>query len=216
MIQPLTATTPFHAAVGNHDVREALNSNGHFAISDRFYFPSTQTARFYSFDYGLAHILILDTESSLLPQRNWIDNDLRKVDRNITPWVLAVFHRPIYSTNERHQGETTSFRKTFEPFFRKYHVDIAFSGHVHAYERSFRTSSYHRDENGTVYITIGNGGSREGLDKNWIPDRSYSAVRYSQDYGHGKLHIFNHTHALWVMKANTKDYEDRTFLERYA
>jgi len=50
---------------------------------------------------------------------------------------------------------------------------------------------------GPYYITIGDGGNREGLASNWIsPQPAISAFRQAS-YGHGQLEVVNATHMHW-------------------
>lgn len=49
-------------------------------------------------------------------------------------------------------------RQVYEPLFFQCGVDVAFSGHVHAYERSNPVYNYQLNGCGTTYITIGDGG----------------------------------------------------------
>ena len=49
-------------------------------------------------------------------------------------------------------------RKTYEPLFKKYGVDVAFSGHDHAYDRSFPTFDNAPDlDCGTTHLCVGGG-----------------------------------------------------------
>lgn len=92
-------------------------------------------------------------------------------------------------------------------FAAKYGVNIAFAGHVHAYERSHKTINNITTSDiagpGTVYINIGDGGNREGQYDYWYPGLNgsfkptWSALRQPQ-FGHGKLMIQNATHSLWT------------------
>lgn len=65
-----------------------------------------------------------------------LQTDLSKVDRKRTPWLLVIFHVPWYNSNTAHQGEGSDMMKTMEPLLYAAKVDLAFAGHVHAYERS--------------------------------------------------------------------------------
>ena len=47
-----------------------------------------------------------------------------------------------YNSNEKHQHEVDDMAEAMEPVLFEYGADIVFAGHVHAYERSFR--SYRR------------------------------------------------------------------------
>ncbi len=53
-----------------------------------------------------------------------------------------------------------------------------------------------------MYITIGDGGNREGLYTKWIsPQPKWSAFR-DAEYGHGEMTILNATHAVWAWIRN--------------
>ena len=44
-----------------------------------------------------------------------------------------------YNSNEKHQHEVDDMADAMEPVLFEYGADIVFAGHVHAYERSFRS-----------------------------------------------------------------------------
>lgn len=70
------------------------------------------------------------------PQYEWLREELKRVDREKTPWLIVLMHVPIYNSNEAHFMEGESMRAVFEEWFIGHKVDIIFAGHVHAYERS--------------------------------------------------------------------------------
>ena len=46
----------------------------------------------YSFDYGMVHMVMMSTEHDFTPgskQYMWMENDLKKVDRKVTPWLMV-------------------------------------------------------------------------------------------------------------------------------
>ena len=52
------------------------------------------------------------------------------------------------------------------------------------------------------YITIGDGGNKEGLASNWVePQPVWSAYRQAS-YGFGELHVVNSTHMHWAWHQN--------------
>ena len=54
----------------------------------------------YSFDYGLVHFIMMSTESNFTrgsPQYEWLERDLKGLDRRVTPWIIFAGHRPMYS-----------------------------------------------------------------------------------------------------------------------
>lgn len=78
------------------------------------------------------------------PQWHWLDEELKRVDREKTPWLIVLMHVPIYNSNEAHFMEGESMRAAFEAWFVEHKVDVIFAGHVHAYERSV-LAYYHKN-----------------------------------------------------------------------
>jgi hypothetical protein len=71
-------------------------------------------------------------------------------------------------------------RKHLEPMFLKNRVSIVLAGHVHCYERTeplYDHKTLAAAEGGVVYITIGNGGNREGHASDFIaqPEEWYGS-----------------------------------------
>jgi hypothetical protein len=79
-------------------------------------------------------------------------------------------------------------------------VDVVFNGHVHAYERSYpvlHDTVTPASAGGVTYITIGDGGNREGFAVPWVdPQPEWSAVRECA-YGFGEFTVHNRTTATW-------------------
>ncbi|KAJ0112461.1 hypothetical protein Patl1_01583 [Pistacia atlantica] len=96
-------------------------------------------------------------------QFKWLERDLANFDRSITPWLVAAWHPPWYSSYIAHYREAECMRVEMEELLYSYGVDIVFNGHVHAYERSNRVYNYTLDPCGPVYITVGDGGNREKM-----------------------------------------------------
>ena len=91
-------------------------------------------------------------------------------------------------------------RVAFEPLFVAAKVDAIFSGHVHAYERSFLVNNNVVDtKNGIQHFNIGDAGA--SLYTKWTHIGVWSAFR-SATFGHGNLQMFNSTTALWTWHQN--------------
>ncbi|CAA0818846.1 Probable purple acid phosphatase 20 [Striga hermonthica] len=151
--------------------------------------PFIHKEKFTSYDAGSA-------------QYRWL-----QADRGKTPWLVAIMHAPWYNTINAHQGEYESsvMRESMEDLLYKASVDVVFADHVHAYERFVRVYKNKADKCGPVYITIGDGGNREGLATNYIdPQPSISAFR-EPSFGHGQFQIANASHALWTWHRNDHD-----------
>ncbi|XP_042489923.1 purple acid phosphatase 15-like isoform X2 [Macadamia integrifolia] len=63
-------------------------------------------------------------------QYRWLERDLANVDRSVTPWLIATWHPPWYSTYEVHYREAECMRVEMEELLHYYGIDIVFNGHV--------------------------------------------------------------------------------------
>lgn len=72
----------------------------------------------------LAKLLITDD------QYKWLERDLANVDRTVTPWLVATWHPPWYSTYTAHYREAECMKVAMEELLYEYGVDLVFNGHV--------------------------------------------------------------------------------------
>ncbi|RVX19565.1 Bifunctional purple acid phosphatase 26 [Vitis vinifera] len=75
------------------------------------------------------------------PQWKWLREELKRVDREKTPWLIVLMHAPMYSSNVAHYMEGESMRAVFESWFVHAKVDLIFAGHV--LPMKDRTSAIH-------------------------------------------------------------------------
>ncbi|KAI9993167.1 hypothetical protein PInf_015238 [Phytophthora infestans] len=174
----------------------------------RFHMPEAMDATsnppfWYSFRIGMTHHVILSSEHRCTvgsPMRGWLEREFRDhVDRGLTPWLVVHLHRPLYCS-ESYEGDHfvgKLLRGCFEDLFAANNVDFVFSGHYHAYERTcpvYQDECRERDgrAQAPTHIMIGSGGAE-------LDDVSYLQADWSrsrqQEYGHGRLHIYNASHA---------------------
>ena len=89
----------------------------------------------YSFDYGDAHFLCLDSNRYIDPNdaamQAWIASDLSKTD---ALWRFVVFHHPPFNVGNEHY--TVQHMRVLAPLFEAHDVDIVLGGHEHNYQRS--------------------------------------------------------------------------------
>jgi len=148
------------AVIGNHDARR-------WAFYDIFDLPSSAqtgglasgTEQFFALEKGDLHILMLDTETTDLSKdgamAKWLKKDLKE---NTKKWTIAIFHHPPYSDashksdNPRDShpklsisGRLFDVRENIVPILEKYDVDLVYSGHSHAYERSKLMHKHYQD-----------------------------------------------------------------------
>ena len=150
----LIRDVPVFPVLGNHDVRKGNGA----AFLENFHPPlgsPGSTKRYYSFDWGDAHFVALDSElyyndkgSSTERQRVFLERDLISTRKR---WKVAFLHRSPYSSS-RHGGDEM-VRYDLEPLFAKYGVDLVFAGHDHVYERTVPIR-------GVTYVVSGGGGRR--------------------------------------------------------
>ena len=115
--------------------------------------PSYPALNIYSFDYGPAHFLMLDTNgyntASFMQLAPWVEKDL-KASRQ--PWKFVCMHAPAFHTSPQHYTEQKM--RLLEPVFEANGVDVVFAGHVHNYQRSkplrFAPNPPKRDARGRV------------------------------------------------------------------
>jgi len=139
----LQAGVPFHAVLGNHDIRTA---NGAPQVA---YKPFGMQGRYYTLRRGLVDFFLLDTNVNADWQRqvSWLRTVLA---RSRAPWKVVVGHHPIYSSgfygNDPHLGAKLT------GLMERHGVQLYINGHEHNYERS-------KPIDGITYLVVGGGGA---------------------------------------------------------
>ncbi len=140
-IQKMLATLPYQSCMGNHEGTGVLFTK---------YFPYPFVAgRYWSFDYGPAHFVVVDQYTSYAsgsPQLDWIESDLASTNKF---WKFIYLHAPGWSAGGH--GNNTSVQYYIQPLCEQYGVSILFAGHNHYYARA--------EVNGVKHITTGGGGA---------------------------------------------------------
>lgn len=137
----LLARVPFFPTIGNHDIHTA---NGQPWLAN-FALPGKE--RFYSFSYGNAFFISLDSYDIDSRSADWLDRRLGRTDKL---WKFVFFHEPPFSNRIGRSGNADA-RSLWVPLFEKHKVDVVFSGHDHMYTRF-------EPKNDVVYIVEGVGG----------------------------------------------------------
>ncbi len=133
----LDSGVKFYAALGNHD-----NTN------EVSYAPFNMNGnRYYTHTEGDVEFFVLDSNYMDGRQLDWLKAELQK---STSPWKIAFFHHPLYSSGKRH-GSDTDLRAVLEPIFRQYGINVVLSGHDHVYERV-------APQNGIYYFVMGSSG----------------------------------------------------------
>jgi hypothetical protein len=146
---------PLMPCLGNHERQSpiyflsfALPTNG----------PDGLKEQCYSFDYGPAHWVVLNTEVDLEEQAKWLEEDLANVSK---PWIFAFFHRPAYAGHPSRGDGNMDVRAAWSGLFEREGVDIAWQGHDHYYFRTkpIRDLEVVEPGSGPIYVTTGGAGA---------------------------------------------------------
>jgi hypothetical protein len=230
----LTSNNIYMTAPGNHEATcfqesdflcELLSLNQYRNFSaylNRFRMPGDESGGYknmwYSFDYGLVHVVVINTETDfpnapagpgttlnsghfqgLTQQLSWFENDLQaaNANRDQVPWILVTGHRPFYGSLPKFPavpGNCDSCRLAFEPLIITYNVDFYFCGHVHWYERL-----YPIDANGNALATnynnqsgpihITNGAGGAAEGKASVKSTIAASAKIVSAYGYARLEL---------------------------
>lgn len=154
MIQPLAARVPYMTLPGNHEPN--LN---YTQYRNRFKMPINEanegTGWFYSFNFGKAHYVMLNTEILLsnsreneeLTEINWFKQDLNNANanRHEIPWIIVLTHRNLYCSvdwttsrtkNKDCSENSRTLQNKLEDTMYEAGVDLFMQAHVHNYERN--------------------------------------------------------------------------------
>jgi len=145
----LQANVPINGCMGNHE--------GSGTVYQKYWPYPYVGGRYWSFDYGPAHIAIVDQYPWSTAQSTWLDSDLANSNKQ---WKFLVFHEPGWSAKGGHENNKT-VQDNIQPLCEQYGVDIVFAGHNHYYARG--AVPYHKyiedDSKFVHHITTGGGGA---------------------------------------------------------
>jgi hypothetical protein len=171
-IRQMLAELPFQSCMGNHE--------GTGTVFTKYFPYPFAAARYWSFDYGPAHFVVVDQYAGYAPgsaQYTWIQNDLATTTQ---PWRFVVLHEPGWTAGGSHPNNA-AVQQYLQPLFVQYGVSLVFGGHNHYYARAV--------VDGVQHLTIGGGGAPLYTP---VPDspnvvasaRSYHYCRITIDGGH--------------------------------
>ena len=176
---------------GNHDWAPG-NLTGYFA----YYGASAGGNSYYSYDIAGSnwHVIALDTECTFVaggcglgsPQVNWLTSDL---NANPTKNVIAMIHRPRYSSGSTNQ---TELQPLYDVMYQ-HRVDIVLQGHDHIYERqaAMNAAGAADPAHGMRVFTVGTGGQSHHAISTI---RATSEVRDNTTFGIFKLTLHASTY----------------------
>eukprot|EP00045_Choanoeca_perplexa_P008334 m.77085 g.77085 ORF g.77085 m.77085 type:complete len:525 (-) comp14451_c0_seq1:82-1656(-) len=137
---------------------------------------------YYSFNYANVHVVSLNSEgfmglspnhiNTTSPIYTWLQKDLASVDRKVTPWVIAMLHRPLYCTGKTRDCKTQAkvLQDGLEALFYDNKVDLVLQAHIHNYQVTWpvyqqkTTQKNYVNPAAPVYVVNGAGGNKEHMD----------------------------------------------------
>jgi len=136
------ANMPINGVIGNHEGSGVL----FYKYFPYLYEPD---GYYWSFDYGPAHIAVIDqyVDDSLWPEQiAWLETDLASSTKK---WKFLVLHEPGWSAGGH--SNNAAVQDDIQPLAVRYGVDMIFAGHNHYYARAV--------VDGIQHITTGGGGA---------------------------------------------------------
>ena len=125
----------------------------------------------YEYSQGPVHFIVLSTENDFMAgseQQAFLVTALAAVDRDVTPWLAIVLHRPFVCTSLCKVKEMLTrdvLAAELDPIFVAAHVDVVLAGHEHTYARTCRMrvpgyTCVNDNEPGYVQLVTGMAGNR--------------------------------------------------------
>lgn len=186
--QDLFTKVGLFPSLGNHDYR----TDNAAPYLDIFELPqnawqSGSQERYYSFDFGNVHFVVLDSNDPLRVDDatagndmfDWLRNDLAQTPQ---PWKVVAFHHAAYSPGLH--GSDSDVQSKLVPIFEQYGVDLVLNGHDHIYSRThpLRNGQLSTTANGGIIYVVSGSGSRADYSCGSAP--YWLAISYcSQSYG---------------------------------
>ena len=191
------SSTVFIPVMGNHECYSTdwLNCLPDGYLS-RFAVPANGSARFsgyyYSFDYGPAHILVLNTQwgelDNLMPgilpeQIAWMQTDIaaqKKKEQH--PWNIVLMHKDILAYDEpQSDGQTAGFSdvgRALMQHFDALGIDLVLTGHMQAYRNRGHIKAFHPAVTGPAYVMCG----RAGNEYYYVPPDKFDRAAAPDDH----------------------------------
>jgi len=157
---------------------------GDGAAWNNFWMPNNE--RWYSYDWGDLHMLVLDAEHPYAPgtpQYAFAQADLAAAGGKLK---VVVIPRPPYSSTSANSS-SEPVQRDLVPLFEQAGVRLVLSGNSHNYERTYPLIGGAPATGGVVYIVCGNGGN--GFNKFVLAQPSWSAYRVDSIYGYVRIGV---------------------------
>ena len=169
----------------------------------------------YSHNLGIVHTIMISSVHNLKKgsaQYKWLEEDLKKVNRALTPFVILESHILCYDIfdNEITNNFEQRMQPEIENLLRLYKVDLVLASHHYAYQRSCPGLFHHKcNRGGPLYIMVRTEFySQDSVTSN---PKIWTESFYPDALGYGKITAMNHSALLWELideknNSNVLDY----------
>ncbi len=167
----VNAMTTLAPVTGNHD-----GLGVEYWFNNMFNLDTSESVQIkdgvnYSFDYGNAHIAVVNTNDILaisIAQLDWLRNDLNSTDKD---WKIVCLHKSPYSLGKDAKWPDALYlQKSLTRVIDECNVDLVMSGHDHQYLRTKPLTGNKVDENGAVYVLAGTAGTKRYEVRSFLAD----------------------------------------------
>ena len=184
---------PFAPVMGNH---ECYGLDWKFALPRRylasFAVPGNGSRNFpgyyYSFDYGPAHFIVLNTQFEeldglkpglLQEELLWLKHDAADSHK---PWKIVLMHKDViaydeYQPGTGHTGGISDVGHDFMKAFDALGIDLVLTGHMHTYRNRGHIYDETPSDHGPTYLMFGPAGNERYTVP---PDTTFDKVSLDQ------------------------------------
>lgn len=184
---------PFAPVMGNH---ECYGLDWKFALPRRylasFAVPDNGSRAFpgyyYSFDYGPAHFIVLNTQFEELAELKpgllqeellWLKHDAAATQK---PWKIVLMHKDViaydeYQPGTGHAGGISDVGHDFMKSFDALGIDLVLTGHMHTYRNRGHIYDEKPSDHGPTYLMFGPAGNERYTVP---PDTTFDKVSLDQ------------------------------------
>jgi fibronectin type 3 domain-containing protein len=205
---------PFGAAIKGQAFFPANGNKEYYGDGvfwSNFPMPGTNHS-WYSYDWGDAHILVLDSEQPLATgseQYAFAQSDLAA--HQSAAWRIVAIQRPPYSSSSATSSATT-VRQYLVPLFQQNKVDLVLSGNSHNYERSYPLIDGVQAAGGITYVVTGAGGN--GFNNFTIAAPAWSAFREATYFEYARVTVSPTALTVDGIRADTNAVFDTTTITK--
>jgi hypothetical protein len=236
-VESISSQKFYMTGPGNHEVTcfqlgdsfcQNNDARNFSAYLNRYRMPGDESGGYknlwYSFDYGLVHVVVINTETDFPnapsgpgttlnggnfqgtgAQQTWLQNDLQNANGNRVnvPWIVVTGHRPFFGSVPAFPavpGDCSACATAFYQILVNNKVDLYIGAHVHWYERLYPVdangNSVASDYNNSPgLIHITNGAGGAPEGAAQIQSTISSSAKIVTGYGYAKMQIIDGSNA---------------------